>query len=251
MAAQRETMLRPSSTSVPARRAPARLTLLGGFELWNGGRPVRLTAQAEALVAFLALQGRELHRAYVAGGLWPELSQGHAFGCLRTTLWRLGRSPAERLVESSVTRVGLRPGVAVDARELERLAEEALHATGPLAGARLDALVHAGELLPDWYDDWVESERERLRLLRLLALEAAGERLLAEGCYADASRAALAALAADGLRESAHRLLIRAQLGQGNVAEALRQFDHLRDHLRARLGLEPSDLTKELLRGVG
>lgn len=243
-------MLRPSSTSTLAAPAAASLTLLGGFELTVGGAPVHLPAQAEALVAFLALQGRELHRAYVAGRLWPDLTQEHAFGCLRSTLWRMGRMGLSGLVATSATRVGLRPGVPVDARELERLAEDVLHGAAPPGGSALDRVVHTGELLPDWYSDWVEGERERLRLLRLLALEAAAEHLLGEGRYAEASRAALAALWTDTLRESAYRLLIRAQLGQGNTAEALRQFGLLRDALGAELGLEPSDQTKALVRSV-
>ncbi len=243
-------MLRPPSTSVLAAPGSASLSLLGGFELTAGGEPVHLPAQAEALVAFLALQRRELHRAYVAGRLWPELSQEHAFGCLRSTLWRMGRMGLTGVVVTSATRVGLRPGVPVDARELETLAEDELHGGGPLRDEVLDRLVHTGELLPDWYADWVEQERERLRLLRLLALEAAAERLLEERRYADASRAALAALGTDALRESAYRLLIRAQLGQGNAAEALRQFGLLREALQAELGLEPSDQTAALVRGV-
>ena len=250
MAARQETKLRPPPTRVVAPQRAVRLSLLGAFELSVGGSPVRVAAQAEALLAFLALQGRELHRAYVAGRLWPELSQEHAFGCLRSTLWRLGRTPVAGVVSASSTRVGLRPGVSVDARELEALAEDVLHARKPPRPSALDALLHTGELLPDWYADWAEQERERLRLLRLLALDAAGERLLEAGRFADASRAALAALRFHPLRESAHRLLIRAQLGQGNPAEALRQFGLLRSALQAELGLEPSDQTRDLVSGV-
>jgi len=250
LAARRETTLRPPSTSHLAAPTAASLSLLGGFELTVGGTPAPLPAQAEALVAFLALQGRELHRAYVAGRLWPDLSQEHAFGCLRSALWRMGRMGLSGIVTSSATRVGLHADVPVDAREVETLADDVLHGTASPRPPALDRLLRTRELLPDWYDDWVEQERERLRLLRLLALDAAGERLLEERRYADASRAALAALGADALRESAHRLLIRAQLDQGNVAEALRQFGLLRDGLRAELGLEPSEQTKELVRGV-
>ena len=70
------------------------------------------------------------------------------------------------------------------------------------------------------------------------------------GPLTEASQAALAALAADPLRESAHRLLIRAALEEGKVAEALRRFTGLRAELLRELGLEPSEQTRELLGGL-
>jgi len=107
-----------------------------------------------------------------------------------------------------------------------------------------------GELLPDWYDDWVLQERERLRQLRLLALEAAGERLLETGRRSEASIVALAAVCADPLRETAYRLLIRSHLAAGNLAEAVRQFGIFRARLWRELGLEPSAEIVELVRGA-
>jgi DNA-binding SARP family transcriptional activator len=193
----------------------------------------------QRLLAFLALQGRPLHRAYVAGRLWIELSQEHAHGCLRSTLWRLGRFPY-RCVEVTSTHLALSPGVAVDARELELAAESVLHDGEPRTTEDVECLTRAAELLPDWYDDWVLQERERLRQLRLLALEAAGEALVSARRYSEAAIVALAAVGSDPLRESAYRLLIRAYLGEGNVAEALHQFALFRSQLRSDLGLEPS-----------
>lgn len=124
------------------------------------------------------------------------------------------------------------------------------HERGVPAPERLTVLAHADDLLTGWYEDWVDHERERLRLLRLLALEAAAERLLRAGQLAEASHAALAALRADPLRESSHRLLIRAALAEGNLAEALRRYAGLRDGLHHELGLEPSEQTQALVRGL-
>jgi DNA-binding SARP family transcriptional activator len=86
--------------------------------------------------------------------------------------------------------------------------------------------------------------------LRLLALEVAGNALIAAERYTEASIAALAAIGADPLRESAYRLLIESYLGVGNVAEAVRQFDVFRTQLRKELGLEPSAQIQELLAGI-
>ena len=43
-----------------------------------------------------------------------------------------------------------------------------------------------GELLPDWYDDWVLLERERFRQLRLHALDALCDDLTRAGRHWDA-----------------------------------------------------------------
>ncbi len=58
--------------------------------------------------------------------------------------------------------------------------------------ADLDVQPLLGELLPDWYDDWVLAERETLRLRRIAALEHLADELLGRGRYAQATEAALA-----------------------------------------------------------
>jgi DNA-binding SARP family transcriptional activator len=239
----------PSVLADADRDSTLRLGLLGGFELRAGGQPARLPLHLQRLLAFLALQGRPLHRAYVAGRLWIELSQEHAHGCLRSSLWRLGRFPC-RCVEVTSTHVALAPGVAVDARELETSAERVLHDRGLPTAEDTDRLSQAADLLPDWYDDWVLQERERLRQVRLLALDAAADGLIAASRYSEAAIVALAAVASDPLRESAYRLLIRSYLGAGNVAEALRQFALFRAQLRSDLGLDPSPQIQALIQEV-
>jgi DNA-binding SARP family transcriptional activator len=226
-----------------------RLSLLGGFALELGRQELAVPLHVQRLLAFLGLRDRPLHRAYVAGSLWTDLSQEHAYGSLRTAVWRTGRLPCS-VVHATSTHLALAPSVAVDAGELAASAERALH-QGAAEPGDVNLLSGVGELLPDWYDDWVLQERERLRLLRLLALEAAGERLIGARRYREASIVALAAVGADPLRESAHRLLIRSHLAAGNAADALRQFDLCRTLLRRSLGLEPSSQTTELVRGIG
>src|SRR5262249_3418614 len=101
-----------------------------------------------------------------------------------------------------------------------------------LYGDELDA-----ELLPDWYDDWVLLERERLRELRLHALEALALRLAALGRFAEAVEAGLAAVRSEPLRESAHRVLIRLHLAEGNRHRALCQYREYTRLMRLDLNL--------------
>jgi DNA-binding SARP family transcriptional activator len=228
------------------RRAGGRLCLLGGFELLVPGLPEQPPVHVQRLVAFLALQRHPLQRAYVAGHLWFELTQEHANGCLRSTLWRMSRYPLQ-LVEATSTHLALDPRVSVDARELDSTAQRVIRWSGAPEGEDIDCLAHAHDLMPDWYDDWVLQERDRLRQIRLLALEAASEALLEERRYAEGAIAALAVVDTDPLRESAYRLLIRAYIGSGNIAEALHQFAVFRARLSRALGLAPSPQMLELV----
>jgi DNA-binding SARP family transcriptional activator len=223
------------------------LGLLHGFELRCGGVHVTLTHSAERLLALLALRGRPVRRDWAAGTLWLEASQDRANGCLRTTLWRA--DPAARaLVRATATELSLADGVEVDAREMAASARRAL--ARDAANGDLLALEQAGELLPDWYDDWVVLERERLRQLRLHALETLCADLTTQGRYAEAVEAGLAAVIGEPLRESAQRALISAYLAEGNPSDALRQYQIFRDRLRRDLALAPSRALQSLVAGI-
>jgi DNA-binding SARP family transcriptional activator len=105
-------------------------------------------------------------------------------------------------------------------------------------------------LLPDWYDDWAVAEAEAWRQLRLHALDALAERLTAAGKFADATSAALAAVKAEPLRETAHAALISVYIAEGNRAEALDAYERYRGMLMIELGLEPTKLLHDLIRDI-
>jgi DNA-binding SARP family transcriptional activator len=223
-----------------------RVELLGGFELRYDDMPVRLPMSAQRVLAFLALQERPVRRTYVAWKLWLESPEGNATSSLRSALWRLRRSGYD-LVEAVGPKLRLAPGVAVDVREAAAWAHAVLEdRKGPLTdGSNGHALL--GELLPDWYEDWVILERERLRELQAHALESRCEHLMAGGSYGTAMEYAQAAVKLDPLRESAHRLLIRIHLAEGNQSEALRDYRLYRRLLHDEVGLDPSMQMLELV----
>jgi DNA-binding SARP family transcriptional activator len=182
--------------------------------------------------------------------LWIDLTQEHAHACLRTTLWRLSQVGCP-VVEVTSTHLTLASDVTVDVHELEASAASILHGGAPATSHELDLLTHAAELLPDWYSDWVLQERERVHQLRLVALETIADELIGVRRYSEAGMAALAAVGSDPLRESAHRLLIRSYLGEGNAAEALRHFEVFRTELQRLYGLQPSLQMRELIQEIG
>ena len=107
-----------------------------------------------------------------------------------------------------------------------------------------------GDLLPDWYDDWLMIERERLRQLRVHALEHLAERAVREGRFGHAIDCSLAAIAADPLRESAHRILIRAYLAEGNSSAGVRQYHEYCRLAHDQLGFGPSPQLSEVVSGL-
>jgi DNA-binding SARP family transcriptional activator len=225
-----------------------RLTLLGGFELLGDGEHVALSTSAQRLLAFVALRERPLQRSYVAGSLWLDSTEERAAANLRSALWRL-HSCGIPLVQCMGPQLSLDPGLVVDLREAEQLAHRALdRANG--GDLEIDPTLLSGDLLPDWYDDWVVYERERFHQLRLRALDALCGRLADAGRLDGALEIGLAAVADDPLRESSHRAVVRVHLADGNVAEAIRQYRLCRRLLNEHLGVEPSERMKELVRSV-
>lgn len=200
---------------------------------------------ARRVLAFLAVHGGAVYRAHAAGLLWLDVPGDRAYANLRNALWRLRRA-GPGLVDGEAGQLRLSHRVSVDLRDARARAQHLL-ATGTVDASRLVDTGLTRELLPDWYDDWLAVERERFRQLRLHALEALGLRLVRMGELAAALETALAALAADPLRESAHRLVMTVHLAEGNGWEAIRQYRAYQRVAGERLGLAPSPQMDELL----
>jgi len=199
---------------------------------------LRVTQTAERLLALLAIRARPMLRLYVASSLWSDSTEEHANGSLRSALWRLGRA-GQQLVATDPEHLWLHPQVHVDLYDVTVRARRLLSG-GAAEEGDFAAMVPAVDLLPDHYDDWVLIERERHRQLTMHALEVLCLRLSAAGRHGEAIEAGLAAVSGEPLRESAHRVLIRAHIAEGNRCEALRQFERYRDVIRRELGLAPS-----------
>jgi DNA-binding SARP family transcriptional activator len=231
-------------TSTPC---PIRVLLLDGFELQHGGEPVLLPASAQRLIAFLALHERSLQRPFVSAVLWPDTSDERAAASLRSTLWRIRRSGCP-VVETTTDHLRLARGVTVDVHEATAAARRVL--TGCPDIDELDPLALSREILLDWSDDWVLLWQERFRQLRLHALERISERLADAGRFGEATEAAVTAVAGEPLRESAHRVLIKAYLAEGNRGAAIRQYEAFHKLLANELGASPSQLLEELIVGL-
>lgn len=230
----------------------AGLSLLGGFVFSVGGDALLgVSAGSQRLLAFLALRERAVTRHQVAGTLWPESTDEHAGASLRSAVSRL-EGPARQAVRVTARDLGLAEGVVVDVHDSHALAHRLIdrdveRSETDIAASAVSAL--SDDLLPGWYEDWVMLAAEDWHQLRLHALEAVAARLTDADRLAEAATAALAAVRAEPLRESARAALIRVHLAEGNQSDAVGEFERYRVLLRAELGLEPTSRLRGLLAG--
>jgi DNA-binding SARP family transcriptional activator len=218
---------------------PARLRILEGFAFERDDTAVPLPVGLQRLLAYLALSGPS-HRAVVAGTLWPEVPEQHSLARLRTGVWRMNRL-VPGLIETQGADLAMSGEVDVDCHEQEAFALSLLrNRVEPDRVAEGLRPLWPSALLPGWYDDWIIFERERLHQLRLHALERAAQLLLGTGDVDLALQTALEAVRCEPLRETSNSTLISVYLAEGNVSDALHQYDVFTAMLDRELGLPPS-----------
>jgi DNA-binding SARP family transcriptional activator len=216
------------------------LHLFGGPFVTVEAQRVDIPEGSKRLLVFVALHRGPVERRHAAGVLWPVGSDLRAAGNLRSALWRLQGAgiPLLSVDKYSLT---LHDDVLVDLRIVSEwtarlICGSASHEDLEVIPWGIDGL----ELLPGWYDDWALLERERVTQRVLHGLEVQSRRLAERGRCAEAIDAALVAVGADPLRESAQQALIEAHLAERNWAEARRRFEVYRKLVRRELGVEPS-----------
>ncbi|HJU00865.1 MAG TPA: BTAD domain-containing putative transcriptional regulator [Actinomycetes bacterium] len=218
---------------------PRVLHLFGGPFVTCGRRRLDVPEGSKRLLAFVALHRGRIERRYAAGMLWPTGDDGRAAGNLRSALWRLNGAGIH-LLEADKHGLAIRDDVFVDVHVIgawaaRLIGESATHHDLGIMPWGVDAI----DLLPGWYDDWALVERERLRQRLLHALEALSRQLARMRRCAEAVEAAMMAVSAEPLRESAQRTLIEAHLAEGNWVEGRRSFEAYRDVLDRELGAKP------------
>ena len=227
------------------------LELLSDFELVCAGRRVPLPLGAQRLLAFLGLQSDGIHRGAAAQQLWPDYPCHRAAANLRSALCQGRRTGCVPLIEAVGQRLRLSPLVRVDVQMIRNAARQIIDGTGPPpdnSEALVDALTR--DLLPGWPDEWLQLDRERWNQLRVYALESLAQRLLVAQQYLPALQSALAAIAIDPIRETAHRLVMEIHLAEGNVASAVRCYQLYVKLLQRELDVSPSPQMTSLLQGL-
>lgn len=244
---------------------PVRIHSLGRFTVLRRDEEVRFVGRSqrkpmELLETLLALGGREVSAARVAGALWPQSDGDSAANTLGTTLHRLrkllGEDATITLVDGRLT---LDPRLVwVDTWAFERSVSECetLLAAGASPAAILksfDGVLsrYRGPFLPaNEGGPGVLARRERLHGRFQRISEAVAEIAIARCASAVADTLCHRILDIDPLAEPIHRALMRSLAAQGRHGEALEICARAERMLQAELGRGVSPATRALRRSI-
>ncbi|WP_445218911.1 AAA family ATPase [Bradyrhizobium sp. Pa8] len=226
------------------------LSLFGRFELTTNDGVIPVPGRKLAgLLAYLACTAPHPQpRERLANLLWGSHFETQARQNLRQSLVRLRRILGQDSLFSDDNDVWLAPGVI----DCDAVRFESLIVEGSRASLAAAADLHRNPLLTDLnieedaWSEWRDQQRERLAGLAVDSMVRHGQHALQSGNAESALRNANRAIAVNGLREDAHRLMVQALAATGRKAEALKHYQDLVTLLRRELNTEPDAVTQSL-----
>ena len=235
-----------------------KLSLLGQLQLAYGEAPLAglASGKAQALLCYLALDGRPHSRQALAGLLWGELPEADARRNLRGALLKLRQVVEPYLLVSHQSLAFNRDNdywldVAVFRRCLDP------HTGASPAQLRQAVALYRGDFLEDFhvrqapaFEEWVARQRAQLQELATQAYHALARYHSQQGDYATAEADVRRLLEIDPVREEAHRHLMQVLALSGQRSRALAQYQTCRDILRDELGVEPATETADLYQRI-
>lgn len=255
--------------SVPSQSKPEADRVLvrtfGGFRVVKGAEEIAEddwpTQKALRLFAHLAITRTPVTDDFMMELLWPDAPESKARNSLRnavhqvrTVLKKIDDRPAAQLLlrgrKSGTARLDFEydldtelldaylkeAGVAIDEGKTDLAIERSKRA--------LDLC--QGDFMEGFHDEWVESQRVQHRELYMKSLGSLGRCYLKAQRFEEAEVAARRMLSLDDLREDAHEIAIRALVGDGRSAEAIRHYEETVNLFEEEIGVAPASLTAVL-----
>ncbi|CAN7778652.1 AAA family ATPase [Variovorax sp. LjRoot175] len=231
----------PSDRSGVGGERPTRLQvrLLGAVEIILDGRRLRAfnSLRLQRFLGLIALRRDPQHRSRLAFELWPDSDEHQARTNLRKLLhdFRHSLPDTHEFVEidnETVRWIPSGPGEVDVLRFQDALAAGDFELAGRL---------YSGDLLPACYDDWVLSERERLRAQAYGALVRLTEAAARRKDHRATIRHAQRIIDLEPTDEAAVRVQMKAHLALGDRAAAVRSYHRYADVLERDLAAAPSE----------
>ena len=209
------------------------------------------SGKAQALLCYLAVNGRSHSRHTLANLLWGELPEADARRNLRGVLLKLRQHLEPYLQISHQT-------VAINS-EMPIWLDTAVFQTKLNAGVKDKSAwqtavqLYRGEFLQEFYirqapdfDNWLQEQRSWFHNQAVTAHDAWSSQLQEEARYDEAIQVARLLLTLEPTREASHRLLMQLLALAGQRPAALHQFEQCRQLLAEELGVAVSAETAVL-----
>jgi DNA-binding SARP family transcriptional activator len=227
---------------------------LGPTRIEAGGVPVDPPRRSRLVLQYLVAHHGAVPRDALLETFWPGSSPAAARNSLNVAVTLLRRALRPAFGDRPVVVFGdeayrIHPSieVRVDRDRFERLVRRAAAArrAGDHAEAarllRTAVALHRGPLFAEEpYEEWIVALRRGVEAARLSALTDLGDSLAAVGDVDGSVDVLRRVVDADPVREDVHRALMERFVRQGRPYLGLRQFEECAEHLRRRLGAEPS-----------
>jgi DNA-binding SARP family transcriptional activator len=202
------------------------------------------TRKAIAVLGYLAMRGPEtVRRSDLASLLWGDVPARQARHSLRQSVLQVRAALAPRrdllitdreMVQLDVTRM------RVDARSMEWLLKR-----GTSASVRRACALYRGELLAGLrvpepaFEQWLGTERARLKALAWAAFRLRLEELMATGSSDDVGAVALRMMRIDRFAEAPRAALLTLYAERGEFKAACRHYEAFSRLLWRRFGIHP------------
>jgi DNA-binding SARP family transcriptional activator len=242
------------------------IRLFGNVAVTSENGPVTEVSSGKRRSLFYYLlinHDRMLSRELVASAHWPNCTTVESKKYLRTALWQLRNELNTNFgigdalqVDAAFVRLNTGTQVWLDVAEFERahvcaggIPPERLD-DSRLAMIRAAVELYAGDLLPNFFDDWCSSERERLQSMYMLLLDKLLARSEIEHDCPSGRRYGSLLLRCDPVCELTYQRLMRLYDTTGDRAEALAVYERCVRTLQQHLGVEPSKVTTQLCQQI-
>jgi DNA-binding SARP family transcriptional activator len=241
-------------------------TCLRPFAVEIGNKPVELCSNrnGQAILRYLVAQPNHSATTDILMDiLWPEDEADVSSRKLQVTMSFLRRSlnnsheraPNDGYILYKQHAYQLNPSILlhIDVDEFLALYHAGNRADGESAIGYYERACHIYSrpfLVEDIYADWSFIRREQLRRIHIDMCTALAEHYLAAHIYSKAAHWASVIIGENRCDEVAYRLLMKAYALDGRRGDALRQFQHCQEVMRAELGMQPVSETKALYQAI-
>ena len=229
---------------------PLKIRLFGAVEVVRGDKPLVIQSRSsQALLAYLLLKPHTQHRREkIASDIWAEAGEENSRAYLRNALWVLRKIAGGKFFLADKNLVGINPAAEYQL-DVDRLS--GLKGQNGSIETLMEVLdSYRGELLADFYDDWIVTEREHLNRLYVSHFVDLLEKLQKESRWQQVIEWGEKLIRNDEAPEKAFRILMKAYAEAGEISNVTSVYQRCIRFLKQQLDVAPSAETEALYQNL-